>query len=153
MTNDLTRSCLFLIVGCRCRVLTVDCRVSIVECRLLIAGCWLSSADCWLSGVDCRVLTVDCRVSIDECWLMIVRCRCRRLLLVPEPEFVNLIRSPGIDSQPGGPVNYPIWCTGPPGYISWRNLFLWIDSWAHKHLQFGLWLSGFGWKFFVVGCR
>jgi hypothetical protein len=25
----------------------------------------------------------------------------------PEPEFVNLLRSPGIDSQPGGPVRQP----------------------------------------------
>ncbi len=25
----------------------------------------------------------------------------------PEPEFVNLLRSPGIDSQPGGPMRQP----------------------------------------------
>jgi hypothetical protein len=25
----------------------------------------------------------------------------------PQPEFVNLLRSPGIDSQPGGPVRQP----------------------------------------------
>jgi hypothetical protein len=25
-----------------------------------------------------------------------------------EPEFVNLLRSPGIDSQPGGPVRQPL---------------------------------------------
>ncbi len=32
--------------------------------------------------------------------------------LLPEPVFVNLLRSPGIDSQPGGPVRQR---TGPPG--------------------------------------
>jgi hypothetical protein len=26
---------------------------------------------------------------------------------MPEPLFVNLLRSPGIDSQPGGPVRQP----------------------------------------------
>ncbi len=26
---------------------------------------------------------------------------------LPEPKFVNLLRSPGIDSQPGGPVRQP----------------------------------------------
>jgi hypothetical protein len=43
----------------------------------------------------------------------------------PEPVFVNLLRSPGIDSQPSGPVQVdnPICRTGPPGYIGWR-----IDS-------------------------
>ncbi len=29
------------------------------------------------------------------------------VLLLPEPGFVNLLRSPGIDSQPGGPVRQP----------------------------------------------
>ncbi len=36
----------------------------------------------------------------------------------------------GIDSQPGGPVRYPICRTGPPGFIGWRNRFLGTDSWA-----------------------
>ncbi len=44
--------------------------------------------------------------------------------------FVDLLRRPGIDSQPGGPVRNPICRTGPPGYIGWRNRFLGIDSWA-----------------------
>ncbi len=35
-------------------------------------------------------------------------------LAIPEPEFVNLLKSPGIDPQPGGPVRH----TGPPGYIT-----------------------------------
>ncbi len=40
-------------------------------------------------------------------------------------QIVNLLRSPGIDFQHGGPVRQPyIWRTGPPGYIGWRN-----DSW------------------------
>ncbi len=37
------------------------------------------------------------------------------------PEFANLLRSPGIDSQPGWPVRQPCnWPTGPPGYIDYR---------------------------------
>jgi hypothetical protein len=47
-----------------------------------------------------------------------------------EPVFVDLLRGPGIDSQPGGPVRNPICRTGPPGYIGWRNRFLGIDAWA-----------------------
>ena len=47
-----------------------------------------------------------------------------------EPVFVDLLRRPGIDSQPGGPVRNPICRTGPPGYICWRNRFLGIDFWA-----------------------
>ncbi len=47
-----------------------------------------------------------------------------------EPVFVDLLRRPVIDSQPGGPVRNPICRTGPPGYIGWRNRFLGIDSWA-----------------------
>ncbi len=48
----------------------------------------------------------------------------------PQPVFVDLLRSPRIDSQPGGPVRNPICRTGPPGYIGWRNRFFGIDSWA-----------------------
>jgi hypothetical protein len=40
-----------------------------------------------------------------------------------EPVFVDLLRRPGIDSQPGGPVRNPSCRTGPPGYIGWRNRF------------------------------
>jgi hypothetical protein len=47
-----------------------------------------------------------------------------------EPVFVDLLRGPGIDSQPGGPVRNPICRTGPPGYIGCRNRFLGIDAWA-----------------------
>jgi hypothetical protein len=36
----------------------------------------------------------------------------------PEPVFVDLLRGPGIDSQPGGPVRNPICRTGPPGYAT-----------------------------------
>ncbi len=49
---------------------------------------------------------------------------------IPEPEFANLLRSPGIDSQAGGPVRQPYLPFGQPGYIGWRNRFLGIDSWA-----------------------
>jgi hypothetical protein len=57
-----------------------------------------------------------------------------------EPVFVGLVRSPGIDSQPGGPVRNPVSRTGPTGYIGWRNRFLRIDSsesipGLHKRLQ------------------
>ncbi len=37
----------------------------------------------------------------------------------PDPVFVNLSRSPGIDFQPGGPDYNPICRTGPPGYIGY----------------------------------
>jgi hypothetical protein len=46
----------------------------------------------------------------------------------PEPIFVNLLRSPGIDSQSGGPVRNPTCRTGPPGNIGHRIRFLGIDS-------------------------
>jgi hypothetical protein len=45
----------------------------------------------------------------------------------PEPVFVNLLRSPGIDSQPGGPgpVQQPyLSYSRPPDYKGLRNLFL-----------------------------
>jgi hypothetical protein len=53
----------------------------------------------------------------------------------PEPVFVNLLRSPGIDSQPDGSVRQP--------YLSYRTArlhklvdrFLGIDSWAPKRLK------------------
>jgi hypothetical protein len=50
-----------------------------------------------------------------------------------EPVFVDLLRRPGIDSQPSGPVRDPICRTGPPGYIGWRNRFLGIDSCARNY--------------------
>jgi hypothetical protein len=39
-----------------------------------------------------------------------------------EPVFVDLLRRPGIDSQPAGYDN-SIFRTGPPGYKGWRNRF------------------------------
>jgi hypothetical protein len=39
-----------------------------------------------------------------------------------EPVIVNLLRSPGFGSQ----YDNPFCCTGPPGYIGWRNRFLGI---------------------------
>jgi hypothetical protein len=43
-------------------------------------------------------------------------------LSIQSPYFENLLRSPGIDSQPGKPVrDNPICRTGPPGYIGSRN--------------------------------
>jgi hypothetical protein len=55
-----------------------------------------------------------------------------------EPEFVNFLRSPLIDFQPGGPLWQSYLTTGPPAYIGWRNRFLRIG--LFKRLQiFGLW--------------
>jgi hypothetical protein len=49
----------------------------------------------------------------------------------PELEFVNLLRSPWIDSQPGWSVRQPYLTYRPPrSYIGWRNRYLGIDSWA-----------------------
>jgi hypothetical protein len=58
--------------------------------------------------------------------------RLRERERIPESVFLNLLRSPGIDSQPGRLVWYDnsIYRTGPPGYIFSRNRFLRIDSWA-----------------------
>ncbi len=50
--------------------------------------------------------------------------------ILSEPVFVNLLRSPGIDSQPGGPVRQP-YLTGPSGGI---------DSLGSLNVyKFGLW--------------
>jgi hypothetical protein len=48
----------------------------------------------------------------------------------PEPVFVDLVRSPGIDSQPGGPVRNPVSRTGPPGYMLAESI-----PGLHKRLQ------------------
>jgi hypothetical protein len=45
----------------------------------------------------------------------------------PEPVFVDLLKSHGIDSQPAGRYDNPICRTGLPGYIGWQNRFLGID--------------------------
>jgi hypothetical protein len=43
----------------------------------------------------------------------------------PEPEFVNLLRSPGIDSRPGWPIRQPHLTYRPARlHIGWRNRFL-----------------------------
>jgi hypothetical protein len=52
-----------------------------------------------------------------------------------ESVYVNLFKSPGIDSQPGGPVRQPYLTYRPAGYIGWRNWFLGIDSWLLKRFQ------------------
>ena len=59
----------------------------------------------------------------------------------PEPIFLNLLRSPGIDSQTGGPVRHPYWRTGPPGYIGWQNRFLESTPGLVKRLQIRAQLS------------
>ncbi len=43
---------------------------------------------------------------------------------------VNLLRSPGIDSQPSGRYYDPICRTSPPVYTGSRNRSLGIDSWG-----------------------
>ncbi len=75
-----------------------------------------------------------------------------------DPEFVNLLRSPVIDSQPGGTVPvrqpYPIWLTGPPGFIGYRNRFFGIDFCAPEtftNYKFkSLWLSSIIWTIGVL---
>ncbi len=65
-----------------------------------------------------------------------------------EPVFVNLLRSPGIDSQPGGPVQYdnPICHTGPPCYMGWRNRILGLIPGHLKRLK----IRALVWLFSVV---
>ncbi len=76
-----------------------------------------------------------------KCWVLNLK---SMLIRNPEPDFVNLLGSPGIDSQPGWPVRKSyIGRTGPLGYIGWRNGFIGIDSWflgSLKVNKFGLWL-------------
>jgi hypothetical protein len=54
-----------------------------------------------------------------------------------EPVFVDLLRSPGSDSQPGGPVRQPylLYGTGSPCYIGRWNRILEIYSGLLKRLQ------------------
>jgi hypothetical protein len=55
-----------------------------------------------------------------------------------EPVFVKVLRSPGFDSQPGGPVHdNTISHTAPPSYIGWRNRLLGIDASLNIY-KFGL---------------
>jgi hypothetical protein len=54
----------------------------------------------------------------------------------PEPVFVNILRSPGIDSQHGGPVRHAYL----PSYIGLRNRFLG----SINVYKYGLWLSSTG---------
>jgi hypothetical protein len=46
--------------------------------------------------------------------------------LAPEPEFVNILRSPGINSQPGGSVRQP--------YLTYR------PAWLHRLAESIPWL-------------
>ncbi len=46
----------------------------------------------------------------------------------PEPEVVNFLRSPGIIFSLAGWYDNPVWRTGLPGYIDWRNRFLRIGT-------------------------
>ncbi len=80
----------------------------------------VGAAFSWLYLVLCHQTT----------FLRLPSCTQRVHCTKPEPVFVDLLRRPGIDSLPGGPVRNPICRTGPPGYIGWRNRFLGIDAWA-----------------------
>ncbi len=42
-----------------------------------------------------------------------------------EPKFVNILRSPGIDSQPDEPVRQLFWRTSQPGYIRLTKSIPW----------------------------
>ncbi len=48
----------------------------------------------------------------------------------PEPVFVNILRSPGVDSYMADLYDNPICRTDPPCYKGWRNRSIGIDSWA-----------------------
>jgi hypothetical protein len=49
----------------------------------------------------------------------------------PPHHLLQINRSAGIFKKSMGARNrVGIGCTGPPGYIGWRNSFLRIDSWA-----------------------
>jgi hypothetical protein len=48
----------------------------------------------------------------------------------PNPIFVDLLRSPGIDSQPDGPVRQLGKSSRPARLLGWRNRFLGFDSGA-----------------------
>ncbi len=50
------------------------------------------------------------------------------LTSAPEPVFVDLLRSLGIDSSQAGRYNNPFCRTCPPSYIGWWNRFIGIDS-------------------------
>jgi hypothetical protein len=53
-----------------------------------------------------------------------------RQLSYAEPVFVDLLRSPGIDSQPDGPVRQPCSSYRPARLHRLAESFLGIDSWA-----------------------
>jgi hypothetical protein len=55
---------------------------------------------------DCSVFVSCCFSPKEDDWCKTMRFR-THLLSSAEPEFVNLLRSPGIDSKPGGPVRQP----------------------------------------------
>ncbi len=54
-----------------------------------------------------------------------IGCKC---IWKPEPVFVDLLRWQGIDSQPGGQYDKPIWRSRL--HRGWRNRFFSFDSWA-----------------------
>jgi hypothetical protein len=53
-----------------------------------------------------------------------------KIHLCTEPVFVILLRSPGIDSQPGGPVQQPYLSYRPAMLYRLANRILGIDSWS-----------------------
>ncbi len=60
------------------------------------------------------------------------------LIFKREPELVNLLRSPGNNAQPGGPVRKHYLTYRPAKlYIGWRSRILGIDTvpWLLKRLQ------------------
>ncbi len=91
------------------------------HCMLKIISLLKSSAlhSCFYQGLI-KSLLLPVRKFNECCNVFVSYC----LKLVSVPIFVNLVRSPGINSQPGGPVRNPICCTGPSGYIGRRHRFL-----------------------------
>ncbi len=66
------------------------------------------------------------------------------LSLYSEPEFVNILRSPVIDSQPGGPVRHPYLTFRPDRlfrlveFIPWNRFLGSINVY-----KYGLWIQNF----------
>jgi hypothetical protein len=85
-------------------------------------GAWEKKTACCIIYYDLNSASLDNSV-VCRLWASIKQ--------APEPVFVNLFRSPGIDSQPSVPIRQTcLSYTGTPGYIGWGNGFLGIYSWA-----------------------
>jgi len=61
---------------------------------------------------------------------------------IAEPEFINLLRSPGIDSQPGGPGKQPYLTYRPARQHRLAESILWNRFLGYLNVyKFGLWAT------------